>query len=50
MVLLGFVVSAMVSFVVVKWLLHYVQSHTFSIFGWYRIFLGAVLFAILIIG
>ncbi len=47
MVLLGFVVSAMVSFVVVKWLLHYVQSHTFSIFGWYRIVLGGVLFAML---
>lgn len=43
MVLLGFMVSAAVSFVVVKWLLNYVRSHTFSIFGWYRIALAAVL-------
>lgn len=50
MVLLGFFVSAVVSFVVVKWLLSYVQSHTFSIFGWYRIILGAVLFGILLFG
>ena len=43
MVLLGFVVSAIVSFVVVKWLLRYVQSHTFNVFGWYRIGLSLVI-------
>lgn len=43
MVALGFVVSAVVSFVVVKWLLRYVQTHTFTAFGWYRIALAAVL-------
>jgi undecaprenyl-diphosphatase len=43
MVALGFVVSALVSFVVVKWLLRYVQTHTFTVFGWYRIALAAVL-------
>jgi undecaprenyl-diphosphatase len=36
-VALGFVVSAIVSFIAVKWLLRYVQTHTFSAFGWYRI-------------
>jgi undecaprenyl-diphosphatase len=36
-VLLGFVVSAIVSFIAVKWLLRYVQTHTFNVFGWYRI-------------
>lgn len=40
MVGLGFVVSAIVSFLAVKWLLRYVQSHTFVIFGWYRVALG----------
>jgi undecaprenyl-diphosphatase len=40
MVLLGFVVSAIVSFIAVKWLLRYIQTHTFVIFGWYRIALG----------
>lgn len=44
MVLLGFIVSAAVSFIAVKWLLHYIQTHTFSIFGWYRIILAAVIF------
>ncbi|HZL44525.1 MAG TPA: undecaprenyl-diphosphate phosphatase [Verrucomicrobiae bacterium] len=40
MVVLGTVVSAIVSFFAVKWLLRYVQTHTFSAFGWYRIALG----------
>jgi len=44
MVLLGFLVSAAVSFVVVGWLLRYIQTHTFVAFGWYRIALAAVLF------
>lgn len=44
MVVLGFLVSAVVSFIVVKWLLTYVRSHTFNLFGWYRIVLGGVLF------
>lgn len=44
-VALGTLVSALVSFLVVKWLLRYVQSHTFSPFGWYRIGLGAILLA-----
>ncbi|HMP81188.1 MAG TPA: undecaprenyl-diphosphate phosphatase [Verrucomicrobiota bacterium] len=43
MVALAFVVSAIVSFVVVKWLLRYVQTHTFSGFGWYRIALGILI-------
>lgn len=44
MVLLGFLVSAVVSFVAVKWLLGYVRDHTFSVFGWYRIALAALIF------
>ena len=39
---LGFLVSAVVSFLVVKWLLAYVQTHTFRLFGWYRIGLSLV--------
>ena len=50
MVLLGFVVSAIVSFIAVKWLLRYIQTHTFVIFGWYRIVLGAALIALLFTG
>lgn len=42
-ILLGFVVSFLVALFVVKWLLKYIQSHSFAIFGWYRIILGAIL-------
>ena len=41
--LVGFVVSAIVAFVVVKWLLSYIRSHTFTPFAYYRIVLGALL-------
>ena len=49
-VLLGFIASAMVSFMAVKWLLTYIQTHTFVVFGWYRIVLSALLFALLFVG
>lgn len=38
---LGTLVSALTAFASVRWLLRYVQSHTFEGFGWYRIALGA---------
>jgi undecaprenyl-diphosphatase len=41
----GFVVSGVVAFVAVKWLLRYVQTHRFTVFAWYRIALGAALLA-----
>src|SRR6185369_15021319 len=44
MVCLGTIVAAIVSFVAVKWLLRYVQRHTFTVFGWYRIGLALFLF------
>ena len=47
MTILCTIVSAIVSFIAVKWLLRYVQSHTFNLFGWYRIALGLGLFALL---
>jgi undecaprenyl-diphosphatase len=37
------VVSAVVSFIAVKWLLRFVQTHTFTGFGWYRIAFGLLL-------
>jgi len=39
---IGFIVSGIVSFVAVKWLLGYVRSHTFVSFGIYRILFGLV--------
>lgn len=43
MVLLGMGVSAVAALVVVRWLLRFVQTHTFVGFGWYRIALGLVI-------
>jgi undecaprenyl-diphosphatase len=40
MVILSTVIAAVVSFIAVKWLLRYVQTHTFNAFGWYRILAG----------
>jgi undecaprenyl-diphosphatase len=34
----------------VKWLLRYVQTHTFNAFGWYRIALSVVLAALALAG
>jgi len=48
MVLLGFIVSALVSFITVKWLLNYIQTHTFTVFGWYRMALAAGIFCMLV--
>jgi undecaprenyl-diphosphatase len=42
---IGFVVSAVVAFVAVKWLLIYIQTHKFTVFAWYRIAVGAALLA-----
>ena len=40
---IAFVVSAVVAFIAVKWLLRYIQTHRFTLFAWYRIALGAAL-------
>jgi undecaprenyl-diphosphatase len=45
--LLGFVASAITAFLAVRWLLRYIQTHTFEAFGYYRIGLGIVLLWIL---
>ena len=42
----AFVVSAVVAFIAVKWLLRYIQTHRFTVFAWYRIVAGIVLLAI----
>lgn len=43
----AFAVAAITGFAAVKWLLHYVASHSFNAFAWYRIALGGVLLAVL---
>jgi undecaprenyl-diphosphatase len=41
----GFVVSLIVAFIAVKWLLRYIRTHRFTVFAIYRIVLGAALLA-----
>jgi len=45
LLVLGTLVSALTAFASVRWLLRFVQSHTFEVFGWYRIVLGAAVLA-----
>jgi undecaprenyl-diphosphatase len=40
---IGFVVSTVVAFIAVKWLLCYIQKHQFTVFAWYRIVFGVAL-------
>ena len=46
-IILGTAVAAITAFIVVRWLLRFVQSHTFVLFGWYRIILGATILVFL---
>ena len=48
LVLLATAVAAVVSFIAVKWLLRYIQTHTFNLFGWYRIALAIVIFLLML--
>jgi undecaprenyl-diphosphatase len=43
----GLIVSAVVAFAAVKWLLHYIQSNSFTPFAWYRIGLGLLLLVLI---
>jgi len=47
MLLLATVVAAAVSFIAVKWLLRYVQTHTFNVFGFYRIALAVLILVLM---
>jgi undecaprenyl-diphosphatase len=47
---IGTVVSAIVSFIVVRWLIHYVQRHTFNGFAIYRVLAGGALLAAILMG
>jgi undecaprenyl-diphosphatase len=40
MLALGTLVSAVAAFLVVRWLIRWVQTHSFAAFGWYRVALG----------
>lgn len=40
--LLGMLVAFVVSVIVIKFLMNYIKSHDFKVFGWYRIILGVI--------
>ena len=48
LVLLATAIASVVSFIAVKWLLRYIQTHTFNVFGWYRIALAIAIFLLLL--
>jgi undecaprenyl-diphosphatase len=48
LVLLATAIAAVVSFIAVKWLLRYIQTHTFNLFGWYRIALAIAIFLLML--
>lgn len=48
LVTLATVVAALMAFIAVKWLLRFVQTHTFVAFGWYRIALGTIILLLLL--
>ena len=48
--LIGIVAAAISAALAVKWLVTYLQSHGLSIFGWYRIALGAVVGGLMVAG
>ncbi|MBI3415396.1 MAG: undecaprenyl-diphosphate phosphatase [Verrucomicrobia bacterium] len=47
LVFLGTLVAALTAFAAVKWLLKFVQSHTFIGFAWYRVALGIILLVVI---
>ena len=42
--LVGMMVAFLVSMVAIRFLMKYIQTHDFKIFGWYRIALGVIVF------
>lgn len=47
-ILFGTIVAFIVALFVIKYFLDYIRSHSFSVFGWYRIIVGIILLYILL--
>ena len=43
----GLIVSFISALICIRWLLRYVANHTFNVFAWYRIILGAIILIVL---
>lgn len=46
---IGMLVAFIVSYIVIKFLMSYIKSHDFKVFGWYRIILGLIVLVYFII-
>lgn len=46
-IVIGTIVSFIVSFVVIRFALAYIRKHSFEVFGWYRIVVGIILLLVL---
>jgi undecaprenyl-diphosphatase len=46
----GFIVSFIVAWIVIAWLIRFVSTHTFTVFGWYRIVAGLILGGLILTG
>ena len=44
---IAFVISFLIAWASIRWLLHYVSSHSFKLFAWYRLALGALVLMLL---
>ena len=47
--LVGCVVAFLVSIVAIRFLMNYVKTHSFTVFGWYRIVLGVVVLGVWVV-
>jgi undecaprenyl-diphosphatase len=47
-IIFGTIISFVVALIVVRYFLNYIRSHSFKIFGWYRIIFGIILLFILL--
>lgn len=46
---IGFFVSFVIAVLAVKWLIAYIQKNSFAVFGWYRVLIGLIIIAFLVI-
>ncbi len=47
---LGFIAAFVSAVIAVKWMVSYLQRHSLAVFGWYRLGLGALVAALLLMG
>jgi len=48
-VIIGLVVSFIIAYISMKWLLKYIQTHSFKVFGIYRVIVGVVIWVLFLI-